>query len=696
MVIMNVCFAILLSGLVLLGLFPSAASADGAQDAGVTIQADSLSYDVPSDTYQATGNVEMHWDAATLFADKASLRQKTGDADAIGRVRLLKDSDTLQSDRLTINFETQQGAAENAEFFFKQKNLRMKSRRLAKTGLADYHLEQGSFTTCDGPSPSWKFTADEIDVTLEEFGTARHVLFYVQDMPLLYLPYMVFPVKRERQSGFLFPHIGNSSKKGFTLDIPYYWVISPSQDLTADLDIQTRRGVGLGLDYRYLGRDNNNGKLNAFGIYDTQESRGRGEVTLQQLQALTPSLTFRSDLQLTSDRNFYRDYGETSGVYNRQFLDSSVSLGWHRQTYLADVEARYADNLDFPNNRATLQQLPTLKFSAIQQRIGSLPLYAALETEFTNFYRSERSRGERLNLNPYVAYYRLLPAGVELTARGGYQVRLYDAMDAGTASGTAGVGLGWADATLATPLERVYEVPGGSLTRLRHTLIPSLGYAFTQDRNQDYLPFFDYEDRPLGKQVVEWSLASYLTGRFTTDDGKPDYRELLYLRLSQGYQLSGSRRDLLYLVADNDDRLTDLHLQMRAAPVKRLTFNLDSRYNTNLGKISTTNIGFDLANEGGNSAGVSYSYARNKLGYLEWKFALSLVKPFVFNYTARYSFDKGDFLESYYAMEYRQQCWSLNFSYRERPAYLTQPRDREFLVSFALSGLGTVGKFKPF
>jgi len=175
-------------------------------------------------------------------------------------------------------------------------------------------------------------------------------------------------------------------------------------------------------------------------------------------------------------------------------------------------------------------------------------------------------------------------------------------------------------------------------------------------------------------------------------DGKPDYRELLYLRLSQGYQLSGSRRDLLYMVEDNEDRLTDLRLQLRSAPVKGLTFNLDSRYNPNMGKISTANFGFDLTSEGRYSTGINYFYARNKLGYLEGKFSLSLVKPFVFNYTARYSFDKNDFLESYYALEYHQQCWSLNFSYKERPAYLTQPRYREFMVSFTLAGLGTFGK----
>lgn len=691
MVTMNLRPAIILLGFSLLTL-PIGTAARGADvptAPGVKIQADTLSYDVPSDTYEATGNVELHWDGATLFADKASLRQTTGDADATGRVRLLKDSDTLTSERLSLNIESQQGEAENAELFYKQKNFHMQSRRLAKTGLGDYRLEQGTFTTCDGPSPGWKFTASKMDVTLDEYGTARNVLFYVKGIPLFYTPYLVFPVLRERQSGFLFPHIGSSDKKGFTFGIPYYWAMSPSQDMTVLLDVQSKRGVGLGLDYRYLGNGGSHGSLASYGIYDTQERRERGEIKLVQSQAITSALTFRSDLDLTSDRAFLSDYGETTGVYNRQFLDSSASVSWHRQAYLANVEGRYADNLNAPNNRTTLQRLPVVSFSMIPQRVGELPLHAALDSQFTNFHRNEGSRGGRFVLNPSLSYYRMLPAGLELAAQGGYQLRLYSASEAGSANGTSGVGLGWANASLASPLERVYDINAGDLKRLRHTLVPALAYTFTQERNQENLPLFDYDDRPLGQQLLGWSLTSYLTGRYGTAGGA-DYRELLFIRLSQGYQLSGNRRDLLNMVGDDRDRVTDLRLEMRANPDKRLSLSLDSRYNPNLGKISTVSSGFDLTDGGGNSVGASYFHARERLGYLEGRLGLTLVKPFVFNYTPRYSFDKGAFLESLYVLVYRQQCWSLDFSYRDRPG------NREFLVSFTLSGLGSFGKIKPF
>ena len=215
------------------------------------------------------------------------------------------------------------------------------------------------------------------------------------------------------------------------------------------------------------------------------------------------------------------------------------------------------------------QRLPVVNFSVIPQRLWGGPIYAALDSQFTNFHRNDGSRGERFILNPALSFFRVLPAGLELAAQGGYQLRFYNANNAGVADGTSGVGLGWANASLATPLERVYEINDGNLKRLRHTLVPAIGYTLTQERNQENLPLFDYDDRPLGQQLLGWSLTSYLTGRYATPSGAPDYRELLFLRLSQGYQLSGSRRDLLNLADAMSDAKRDSRSRPRALRIAR-------------------------------------------------------------------------------------------------------------------------------
>lgn len=219
---------------------------------GLNVKADSITYDKKTDSYDAVGKVRIDWSGVIMFADQVSLRQSDNLAIAQGNVLFRKGEDTLDADRVTLDLETSKGEVENGRLFVKQGNFRLSGARMMKTGEDDYHVEKGFFTTCDGPVPSWKFGAAELDVTRNEYAEGKHAVFYIKDVPVLYFPYIVYPVMEERRSGFLMPRIGLSSKKGFYLEVPYYLVVDPSQDATFYLDVQTKRGAGVGAEYRYM------------------------------------------------------------------------------------------------------------------------------------------------------------------------------------------------------------------------------------------------------------------------------------------------------------------------------------------------------------------------------------------------------------------------------------------------------------
>ena len=669
--------------------FPALA-VEGVPGVGeVKVRADAVSYDKEKDYLQATGNVEIRWDHFTLLSDSALVRKGENAAVAEGKVSLSRGEDILKSDRVRINYVTGLGDAENGDLFIKQRNFHMRGARFIKSGKEEYRLERGTFTTCDGDDPSWRFTASDLDVTIEDYARGKNAVFYVRDIPVFYTPYILFPVKRERQTGFLFPRVGSSTKKGFNLDIPFYWAISPSQDFTFDLDGQTKRGAGIGVDYRYLRPRESGGEFKGYFIYDTLMEKERGYFTLRGHEFLTPSLTLTSDVSLTLDRIFFHDYGEASGDYNRQILDSTVFLTKNLEESSFTADMRYVDNLDATNNRATLQKLPTLTFTRLRSPLGTTPLHLGLDSSFTNFYRDDGIRGQRLDLHPTLAYYHAFPQGVDLSAWGGYRQRLYNGYGANPGDGYHDDGMFDAGATVSTSLARVYGAERGDLRAVRHTIIPELSYTFVQEKNQNRLPFFDFNDRLVGQGLTTWSLANFVTGKYTAPAGPPLYRDLLYLRLSQGYQVGGSRRDLLTLV-DELRRFTDIRIEARYNPVKIVSINTDNRYNPYMTRFSTASVGLDLNDNGGNQAALSYRFSRDQVEYLEGKAVLSLVKPFVFNYSCRYSFDKGGFLESYYSTEYKRQCWSVILSYRDRQD------NREFMVSFTLAGVGAIGPMKAF
>jgi LPS-assembly protein len=689
--------AILLPLCLLLGVaFPwEARSAELPAGTGVRITADTLGYDQKSESYEAKGNVNIRWDGTTLTADSAEVRQRENDAVAGGNVVLRRGSDLLRADRLTVNYATDLGEVENGDLFTARGNFHVRGRRMAKLGIAEYHLDQGAFTTCDGPDPSWQFTATDLDVTLEGYARGKNAVFHIGSLPVFYLPYIVFPVKEERQSGFLFPRIGSSTLKGFVFDLPYYWAISPSQDATFDLDVQTRRGVGIGSEYRYQLGGGSRGTLRSYYIYDTSAEKSRGELTAQIIEGVTPTVTVRSDARLVLDRTFFHDYGETAGDYNRQLVDSSLSVTKSWQPGAAAAEVRYLEDLYAADNRATLQRFPTLSGSIVGRRLGETPLYASLDADYTHFERDAGIAGERLDLRPRLTLAGPALAPLHYSLWGGYRLRLYDGYGATTPGvagrGYNGDGLADAGALLGTELDRVYPLQWGELRRLKHTLVPELSYTFVQERDQTRLPQFDYNDRVVGGSLLGWSLSSYMTGRFQRDDALPEYRDLLFLRLSQGYQLSGGRRDLLTLV-DTGRPWTDLRLEARFTPVKRVSLTTDSRFNPYEARFSTSAVAVDVKDDHGNTLGAGFHYIPGSLDYLEGSLGVALVKPFVFHYTGRYAVDTGTFLESYYTLEYKRQCWSVTFSYRD----LLAQGVREFFVSFNLMGIGALGPVRAF
>jgi LPS-assembly protein len=681
----------LFTGALLLGcVVPSLASEAVLPDSGgVQIKADSIAYDQSSEAYKATGKVRIDWSGIILFADTVFLRQQDNQAVAEGNVLFIKDENTLRGTSASMDLETEQGEINDAALFVKEGNFRLTGKTLQKTGVEDYHIENGTFTTCDGEVPSWKFKAAELDVSRNEYAVGKHAVFYIKDIPVLYFPYIIYPVQEERQSGFLLPHIGVSSKKGFYLEIPYYQVISPSQDATFYLDIQTQRGVGIGANYRYLLRSGGHGEANSYIIYDTDESKLRGIFDLNHQQSFSPTLFLSADINLTLDRQFYQDFGEASGVYNMQYLESSAFITKHWERFSLTSEVRYTENLYAENNKATLQELPIITFTGLKQQLADTPFYVSLDSNFTNFYRQNGLQGQRIFLNPRLTFYNSPLQGIEIAAWGGYQQRFYNTYGGDVATGSSDMGIPEVGASLSTTLSRVFDLEWGDLKKVQHTIIPEVSYAYLPLRNQDGLPFFDYNDRQVAQNMIGYSITNYLTGKYLSPDSPATYRDLAYLRLSQGYEFSGTRRDVLTLV-DDQRPFTDIRVEAKVNPTDRISLLLDSRFNTYQVHLSTINIAANVSDSVGNSARLGYSFSRDEVNYLEGGLSISYIEPFVFHYMTRYSFDTNDFLESYYALEFKQQCWGLNFSYRERPG------DSSFLVSFTLSGIGALGNIKAF
>jgi LPS-assembly protein len=562
--------------------------------------------------------------------------------------------------------------------------MRFTGDRVTRSGENDYSASQGSYTTCDAETPSWRFRAAHLDMTVDEYGSAKDVVFYIKDVPVFYFPYLVFPVKRERQSGFLFPRFGWSGKKGAEVDLFYYWAISPSQEATIDLDVQSKRGVGTGLDYRYLRTRGSTGKLGGYLIYDLNTDNPRGVVAQSHQEIFSPEMNLRSSINMTTDRLFLSDYGEKSGDYNRQFNDSTVNFLKTWQNYALTAKLRYTQDYYAATNNDTLQTLPEIGLDAVRQQIFSTPVYFDLDSTATSFYRESGVRGQRLYGFPRLTLVTGIPGYLNVTAYGGVHLRAYhtDNIPPGSRiNDNDGSLLPETGVRLGTSFSKVYDINGEKLQKLRHEIAPEVAYRYTLDQDQSRFPLFDFTDRIVHQNMLYYSLSSFLGGKFRNGDTS-EYRDLMRLKLTQGYSISGGRRDLLTLV-DANRPWTDLILESEAWLHPQAKLTLDARYNVYGNYISSAAPGVELDDKRGTTAGISYRLAHNEVEYLEGRLASKLLRPWIFSYATRYSFDSHNFLESVYSAEYRHQCWSILVSFLDRR--VTNP-SQTVMVSFNLLG----------
>ncbi|MDD2897733.1 MAG: LPS assembly protein LptD [Desulfuromonadaceae bacterium] len=641
-----------------------------------------MSQNSAEQVYTADGNVVVLWQGLRLTADHVRFSAETHLLQADGSVVMKKDQSVLKGETLVLNMDTGRAEMDSTLLTLPETNTTVTSKKLIRINETEFSGTATNLTTCDLPDPSWNFTSDSLKVNLLGYATGRNVIFYVKNIPVLYIPWIAFPVVLEKRSGLLFPHFGYSKKRGAQLDIPLYWVISPSQDLQFDLDIMTDRGVGTGADYRYIRTRGSEGHINAYSIYDQQESRWRWQLAQEHKEIFSRDANIRTMVNATSDRTFLKDFGDKNGDYNRQSSDTTVNVLKMWQNYAATSYLHYSEDLYAANNRSTLQTLPSLGIAAVRQTVFSLPVFFDLDGSAENLYRDTAPRGQRLHIFPRFTLLPFQNSAVQTSLFAGAHIRGY-ATDRRDINGGVHTSDGdlvpEAGVRMSTSLTRIYDTNASTLKKVRHELIPEVRYSLVPEQEQQRLPLYDYTDRLIHRNMISLSVTSLVNGKFT-GNGTTEYRDISRIKLSADYKISGERQDLLTLV-ESQRAWSDLMLESETRLSKLLTVTFDTRYNLYEHFLSTAVAGIDVDDRQGNIIGAGYQMARHEVEYFEGRLSTRLIKPLHLSYTARYSFERNDFLESVYAAEYRHKCWSVNVAVHQRPG------NNSYTFNFNLAGL---------
>ena len=379
---------------------------------------------------------------------------------------------------------------ESATFSLVQRSARgaAKEMQLSPQGLI--RLERVTFTTCPVNDQSWVLRAARIALdTQKREGIARNARIDFKGVPILYLPWVSFPLGDQRKSGFLFPTVGNTSRGGAQVSVPYYFNIAPNIDFTFEPTEYTRRGPDVGGDFRYL-TQRQHGEL-AWdylpddGVYGASRSR----VKLMNVTELPGNFRLTLDGENVSDTQYFEDFSTGPEGTSTPFLDRRAVLSYRDLHWnVAGMAEQYQtiDSTLLLENRP-YARMPDLTVNAdYGWGPGDLVRYG-FDSEVVDFRRSTGVNGWRLDLRPTTSLniegpgYFIRPA----VAYRATQYHLSDTVPGQPSSPSRALPIASFDTGLQ--LERA----AGSHDQRTVTLEPRVMYLYVPYRNQSELPVFD-------------------------------------------------------------------------------------------------------------------------------------------------------------------------------------------------------------
>jgi len=659
---------------------------------------------------EATGNAILRKRGQSIRADRLLYFQDTQDLDAQGSVVLERDGSTMSGPHLKLNMDTNIGAMEQPVFYLAENDGRGSADMLHIHDKQHYTLDNATYTTCPADNQDWllKMRGLELDRD-QQIGTAHLAWVEFMGLPILYSPWMTFPLNKQRKSGFLSPVFGSTIAGGSEITLPYYWNIAPNLDATIAPRVMTKRGVLLNNEFRYL-EPGYGGALQVDVLpNDALANRSRTHISLMHNQAITSGLNGYVNLNGVSDDAYFRDLGNTVNVTSQANLLQEMALTYGAGWWNAVTRVQRYQTLQDPAAPivAPYKRLPQLTVNAQRNYAGANLAFAG---EFVDFSHPILENAQRLVLNPSVSYPLISDPAFYLTPKVALHSTYYAMGTNNTrAYSSSSRNLPLLSLDSGAAFERDWNLFGGNYV---HTLEPRAFYVYIPYRNQDRLPNFD-------SAQADFSFTQMFTeNRFFGSDRVGDANHITLamtsrlleqadnverLKLTLGERFSFETPQVNLVAPTTTTNKSDILLAASGSVTKTWSFDSELQYSPSESRIQHYNVAARYRSEAGKVLNLSYRFMSDSLGTLIPGVAIAtgnttvngVIYPTVngvpyttiggSNYTVasaglrqidvsgqwplfdhwhavgrwNYSFLDSQNLESMLGLEYNQSCWAL-------------------------------------
>jgi LPS-assembly protein len=462
---------------------------DVVDEGPVEITADNA--DVSSDGVSVfEGNVRVRRGAQVLEAEDVRYDPETGKVVVESGVRYTQPG--LEAEAETLEYEPATGEARlgDSRFVVPQGGARGTAAEMRARRSGRVSMDEVTYTTCPGDDPDWLLKVDELRLYPEkDMGEAEHVGLRFLGVPLLYFPYLSFPISDKRKSGFLVPEFARSQRSGFEFAAPYYFNLAPNYDYLLTPVYMSDRGLQLQNELRYL-TETHQGSVQLDYLNNDDARPGnqqRSYFAFRNSSEFESGWVLLAGIEEVSDTDYFQDLGTGVASTSQTYLERNAMAEYTGQYWQFLLRAQNFRTLDLsiPEDERPYARMPQLGATGFV-RDGFLGADWRLRMETTAFARDVGNEGVRVLFEPVVSYplegpgYFFVPSATLRSVQ--YYLSEIEPDDRARKNVAAPI--------LAVDTGLTFErtVRDGDFVQ---TLEPRAFYAYVPRRDQDDLPLFD-------------------------------------------------------------------------------------------------------------------------------------------------------------------------------------------------------------
>lgn len=663
--------------------------------------ADSLVFSISTENLSLLGTASLDHRQMGIEADTIRYSPESETIHALGNVNLKDGSENATGEALIYHMPTSTARTFATTSFYD--DAEYNSATVTMLSRDEFNLTDVMFTSCAKDTFDYYFWADMMKVFPNDKAVAKPVILYIQDTPVFWLPYAVFPIRRGRTSGFTIPTIGSSSRDGrYIRKLGYYFGFSDYIDLLISGDLMEKTRFQVTISERHNLRYIMSGSNRIQWRRQFANSRDRWLIESAHTHNLPDGTIVKLAGNFVSDRSYLEESQQTPQERMQGQLRSwlSVSRTIGRGSFQANTEyIEYLNVLADTIDNETLSELtaPNIRFNLPSSPLFTKPTDPENQRFWHNFYWNLNSNylSENTEWEDSSHY----DSGIRLSSSLSASNRLGGILSISPSLTTTGTVYnkdklgqlfpGWVHPSmglaLSTDIYGMFASRIAGYTLLRHTISPSVSVSWapdsyyaldgelhnTAEADSLYYSFGGFS-LPSSGTTVHFSLLNTLEGK-RLRRGSIERKSFAELALNSSWNPDAEER-----------AFSPISASLNLTPADWISTRINSSYNTYSGKAENLSLTSSLQLAGTDPTmqpdsaftltplswrlNLSHNWApslyseESDLNKLRLSLTVDMTTRWALNYRAYYDVEESDFISHDYSIMRDLDSWEAIFT----------------------------------